>query len=1096
MAPDAAADVISVRGVGEVRDARDWTPAKNDQDLFTGNLVRTQEYSGMGLLFRDLTQIRLSEKTTLEVKDVGNRSASGTTTLSLSQGRAWTKSKRTGGALTMQTPAATAAIRGTDWDLEVLEDGTATITVLSGTVEFFNDFGAVTVNSNEQARARIGQAPVKLTVVNPRDRVQWVSAYVAAPRRWIGQAGTVDPRLARIADRIEEQAYASAIAELRRLAASDISAQLMLADLYMALGDVEQAIDTAEAAVVGRPDNATAKALLARLYLITDKVEMAQNQIDAALAQEPANQEALLVQGQIARLGGNEGVARGAYSTAIEGEPTDPRGWHGLGIIEAEREDVVPAREALLKAIELDAKERGFQGELGTLETFSDNFKAARQAFDAALKRNPDDYVALTGQGLMKLKRGKTQEALDDFLKAGLMEPRYARAHVYAAVAYYQLGFIRQALDTMATASQVDPRDPLPHLLTAMIQTDLFQPGDAVTSARQAQRLMPYLKSLNQIANNQRGTANLGRAYEFFGLSEWANTAAQESYYPYWAGSHLFLADRYVGLFNKNSELYQGFLSDPTVFGASNRYQTLFEKPGLHFRAGNRIGNNETLFGRAPFAEMRGFSNAVTPAAFFVQRGIQETSNPASKNDNELLTVALGVRPTHAFGLFGFANTSVNKVQFTEVGDFTGTDRREVTRVDVGANFKASPTSQFWLKGAKTESDDDVIATVGSAPDQDFIAVDNNFHLDEIGLRHTFDFGEKHEISWGVEWARKETNAAFVNADVNGSLSFIDLIVLDYDYQEEYKSAFVSHRYQITPRLLVQTDLHLQDFDRFATYIGTIQPLFFAPILVDDSSEDLSIARVSPRIGIVYKFDENRLVRLVYQNWIRPPSFATLSPVATAGIPLEDRMVEAGGELHRLRGQIEWEVSPKTFLKGFVDHKKIDNNKFSQEVFTLSDQTELKTLRERDFASITAEEFTEWIDYPDFEKGSATVFGVGVNHILSDEISLFGRYRYARSENTGITYNGNDLPYMPSHKIAVGGTWVLPHKFYLVGRLNYRTERFADAANTVRLDASPDASLDIFWESPEKHILLRGGIDDLFDRNDDAFYSAEMIIKF
>jgi hypothetical protein len=54
---------------------------------------------------------------------------------------------------------------------------------------------------------------------------------------------------------------------------------------------------------------------------------------------------------------------------------------------------------------------------------------------------------------------------------------------------------------------------------------------------------------------------------------------AQQSYSPYLAASHLFLADRYPGEYNKNSELLQGFLTDPTAFGGS---QPLLDAHAAH----------------------------------------------------------------------------------------------------------------------------------------------------------------------------------------------------------------------------------------------------------------------------------------------------------------------------------------------------------------------------------------------------------------------------------------------------------------------------------------------------------------------------------
>jgi len=119
---------------------------------------------------------------------------------------------------------------------------------------------------------------------------------------------------------------------------------------------------------------------------------------------------------------------------------------------------------------------------------------------------------------------------------------------------------------------------------------------------------MPYLKSLNQLANDQKGAANLGNSLAQFGLEDWAMNYAQESYNPFWAGSHLFLADRYTGTFNKQSELMQGYLTDPTAFGLEPLPDAV-AKPGNYLSAG-AIGTwSDDLNSSTPRIIANGYAN-------------------------------------------------------------------------------------------------------------------------------------------------------------------------------------------------------------------------------------------------------------------------------------------------------------------------------------------------------------------------------------------------------------------------------------------------------------------------------------------------------
>src|SRR3954462_8128546 len=95
-------------------DLPDWRSIDINQDLLAGNVLRTNTAGHLAVLFADNTQIRLARNTTLVVKQVG---AAEDTLLGLEAGAIWARAERGGEGLTIETPAAAAAIRGTDWSL-------------------------------------------------------------------------------------------------------------------------------------------------------------------------------------------------------------------------------------------------------------------------------------------------------------------------------------------------------------------------------------------------------------------------------------------------------------------------------------------------------------------------------------------------------------------------------------------------------------------------------------------------------------------------------------------------------------------------------------------------------------------------------------------------------------------------------------------------------------------------------------------------------------------------------------------------------------------------------------------------------------------
>jgi tetratricopeptide (TPR) repeat protein len=170
-AQPAAGSVIARKSGEEVRfiDVSSWQVVDLRQDVVPGDYLRTNANGTLAVLFADRTQMRLGRNTTLLIKEIGGGSD---TRFSLEQGSIWARAERGGQGLTVDTPAAAAAIRGTDWTMTVDGNGRTSLTVLEGTVELANEFGSVSVAEGEAAAASIGSAPTKVVIVDPDDREQ------------------------------------------------------------------------------------------------------------------------------------------------------------------------------------------------------------------------------------------------------------------------------------------------------------------------------------------------------------------------------------------------------------------------------------------------------------------------------------------------------------------------------------------------------------------------------------------------------------------------------------------------------------------------------------------------------------------------------------------------------------------------------------------------------------------------------------------------------------------------------------------------------------------------------------------------------------
>lgn len=1087
-AATGTAEIVSLTGRGEARaDLQEaWHNAVVREMLPAGAWVRTGALGQMALLLADQTQLRLNQNSMVQIRQLGSGDVS--TQLELNAGRVWSQSKRrapgvapraSAPAVTVSTPNATAAIRGTDWEMEVDAEGRTRLTVLHGEVELYNAQGRISVRDNEQAWVEKDKAPVKRLLQNPAERVQWVSAYTVEVSRYsefrnLSGDGEEARRLREIADFLATGYLQQAQARLVELAnpasplrLSSAVVFLLLSDFSLYAGEAEQAEQILQQGRQRFPDDPRLDAQSVRAALLRDDSATARQRLQAALVRHPDAVELKLVQGELARRDGDARLATAAYRRATEAAPDDARGWHGLGVVESEREDVKKARPHLLQALRLSPSGGvATRGELATLETFANQLEVAHRHYDLALQAQPDDYVALSGRGLLLLKSGKTEAALDDLLRASLIEPRYARAVIYTAIAYYQLGRHGVALETLARAAELDRNDPLPHLLASQIHTDLVEPGRAIDEARSALRLMPYLKSLNQLANDQKGAANLGNALAQFGLEDWALNYAQQSYSPFWAGSHLFLADRYPGRFNKQSGLMQGYLTDPTAFGASNRFQTLLPRPGNYFALSAHISRSDDVRASTPGFVANGYANSEFPVAWFAE-GLRTRLLPGEQKfdgSGSTLTAALGMAPREDLGVFFFASAFDVDMQ-TQVNPLLGNRTSGGDqRIDFGLNYKFSPESQSWLKIGAGEENTHVDLDDRQQGRNIITRQDYRPRNHDLQYRHSAR-SDTDEWSWGLEHARANTPVALLANSGNMQIR------QNQNDADDSWSLYLADRRRLDEKWLLDAGVYGHYYSKNSCLTSS------ASLSGLDLGSSTSTGRyqrqgIMPQLGLVLTPQVGEVWRIAGQQWLRPAAPATLSPVATAGIALDDQAVLPGGELRRLRLQFERELSPATFLGLFADAKHIENPGEPGNVLNQGGGvTGLDRLRNR--ASLLFQINGETLEQaPVFQQGRIVSAGAGLSQRFSESLSAHVSYVHTESENRGAAFSGLTLPYLPRHRLTLVSTWAGPQRLILQAQAVYRSARHTDEGHRSALPAGWDAAFRLKWQTADKHWLL------------------------
>jgi tetratricopeptide (TPR) repeat protein len=480
---DPAGSVISRRSGEEVRfiDVSDWRFVDVDQDLLPGDVLRTNAIGQLAILFADRTQLRLGRNSELLVKQVG---AGADAVLGLQGGSIWARAQRGGTGLTIETPAASAAIRGTDWTMTVDASGRTSLTVLEGLVELSNAFGSVSVAEGEAAVAAIGQAPSKLVIVDPDDRAQMLfhvtlrDAFVWMPAAPVPTAAMRAER-----DRI------AAIPEAGRTAAD-----------WLALAENALRLD-GMAAARAAADRARGMALdpseQARLDLL--------DALAAAAAQRYAEAAALFARAAPRLDPVRRGVAvHGGYFARaladpqrVEQPPPTAPGPFGI-LMEAWATGFltdIPAAIAVIRRGERlypdDPTLPAFRAQFATL---IDDRAQVREAYDRALALDPEEPTALMARARY---RGDIESDLDaalaDLEAAARIMPGSSSAWNAIGLVLGERGAVREAEEAFRRAIALDPYDPVPRANVAILYLDADRPDLAGPQIDAAMAIDPAL---------------------------------------------------------------------------------------------------------------------------------------------------------------------------------------------------------------------------------------------------------------------------------------------------------------------------------------------------------------------------------------------------------------------------------------------------------------------------------------------------------------------------------------------------------------------------------------------------------------------------
>ncbi|MDK1374330.1 MULTISPECIES: FecR domain-containing protein [unclassified Sinorhizobium] len=464
----AAGSVIARKTGEEVRfvDVSNWRVVDLAQDLLPGDVLRTNAVGALAVLFSDHTQIRLGRNTALRVKQIG----AGDSSLELQSGTIWARAERGGEGLVIDTPAATAAIRGTDWTLTVGGDGKTSLVVLEGVVELSNAYGSVTVKQGEGAVAAIGSAPTKIVIITPKDREQMLfhlslrNAFV-----WMPATPLSVPQMRRERARIEAEPEASRSTE----------DWLALAEIYLSLNGRQKA----QAALSEATRRGLSGSQVARADLIRGLIAGSSNQYrEAARLFSKAERGLDPSRRTIAAYGGY--FARGlADPNRVEEPPRNASGRYA-GMAQAWtagfREDIPAAIEVIKRAEQRYPDDPTLPAARAQLAMLLDDRDELRDGVERALAIDPNDPTALEARAHYRYHIDNDLEgALADLNKA--LETAPGSSSIWNSLGLVQgvRGDNRAAEAAFKQAIALDPLDPVAHANLAVQYLDETRMAEA-----------------------------------------------------------------------------------------------------------------------------------------------------------------------------------------------------------------------------------------------------------------------------------------------------------------------------------------------------------------------------------------------------------------------------------------------------------------------------------------------------------------------------------------------------------------------------------------------------------------------------------------
>ena len=170
-AKNAVGEFLVVRSDG----IEERLQGKGGLPLFEGDVLKTDVASQALIEFNNGIQVALNENTEFTILSRWEKDKGFTRILRLKKGEIWVDTQGGPKPLEIETPVATAAVKGTEFNLQVDDQGQSTLTVIRGVVEFGTAFGTCPIKTSKISYGRRGNKCTKPKSVNVGPTIAWTN---------------------------------------------------------------------------------------------------------------------------------------------------------------------------------------------------------------------------------------------------------------------------------------------------------------------------------------------------------------------------------------------------------------------------------------------------------------------------------------------------------------------------------------------------------------------------------------------------------------------------------------------------------------------------------------------------------------------------------------------------------------------------------------------------------------------------------------------------------------------------------------------------------------------------------------------------------